>query len=81
MRSNILRRLTKLERKVPIHDFPQPVIFVRFVTPGEPYHSNRAECDSQVWERAPRETEEDFQSRVRESLQRNQSSTTVVIFF
>jgi hypothetical protein len=80
MRSNIPRRLSQLEQKAHIHDPPQPVIFVQFVTPGRPYRSRRAECDGQVWERAPRETEQDFQSRVHESLQRDERSPTVVIF-
>jgi hypothetical protein len=80
MRSNISRRLGQLEQKAHIHDGPQPVIFVRFVSPGQPYRSSRAECDGQVWERAPGETEEDFQSRVRESLQRDEYSPIIVIF-
>jgi hypothetical protein len=81
MRGSISRRLRQLEQKAHIHDAPQPVIFVTFVSPGEPSQSSRAECDDQVWERAPRETEEDFQSRVGESLHRRQHSPTVVIFF
>jgi hypothetical protein len=80
MRSNIPRRLRQLEQKVHIHDPPQPVIFVTFVSPGRPSQSRRAECGDQVWERAPGETEENFQSRVRESLQRDERSPTVVIF-
>jgi hypothetical protein len=80
MRSNIPRRLRQLERKVHIQDPPQPVIFVTFVSPGAPCQSRRAECNDQVWERAPGETEENFQSRVRESLQRNEYSPTIVIF-
>ena len=81
MRSNIPRRLSELEQKVRIHDAPQPVIFVTFVSPGQSRQSSRAECDDQVWERAPGETEDDFQSRVRESLQRDAYSPRVVIFF
>jgi hypothetical protein len=81
MRSNISRRLRQLEQKAHIHDAPQPLILVTFVSPGEPSLSSRAECDGQVWERAPGETEEDFQSRVGESLHRRQRSPTVVIFF
>jgi hypothetical protein len=80
MRSNIPRRLSQLEQKAHIYDAPQPVIFVTFVSPGKPCLSNRAECDDQVWERTPRETEEDFQNRVRESLEPNERSPTVVIF-
>ena len=80
MRNNISRRLSKLEDKAHIHDPPHPVIFVTFVSPGQPCLSSRAECDGQVWERTPRETEEDFQSRVGESLHRNEHSPTVVIF-
>ena len=34
MRSNISRRLRMLEQKAHIHDAPQPVIFVTFVSPG-----------------------------------------------
>jgi hypothetical protein len=80
MRSNVSRRLRYLEEKAHIHDPPQPVIFVTFVSPEGPCQSNRAECDDQVWERTPRETEEDFRSRVRKSLQRDEYSPTVVIF-
>jgi hypothetical protein len=76
MRSNITRRLNQLEQKAHIHDAPHPVIFVRFVSPGQPCQSSRAECNDQVWERTPGETEKDFQSRVRESLQ----GGSVVIF-
>jgi hypothetical protein len=79
MRSNIPRRLRQLEQKAHIHDPPQPVIFVQFVTPGRPYRSRRAECDGQVWELAPRETEQDFQDRVFQSLQRDERLPTVVI--
>jgi len=81
MRNNISRRLSKLEEKAHIHDPPHPVIFVTFVSPGKPCLSNRAECDDQVWERMPRETEEDFQSRVTERLQRDTHRPTIVIFF
>jgi len=80
MRSNISRRLRQLEQ-VHIHDAPQPVIFVRFVSPGQLSESSRAECNDQVWEGAPGETEDDFQSRVRKSLQQDEHSPTVVIFF
>jgi hypothetical protein len=80
MRSNIPRRLKQLEQKAHIHDVRQPVIFVTFVGPRQPCNSSRAKCDDQVWERAPRETEEDFQKRVGESLQRDEHSPTVVIF-
>jgi hypothetical protein len=80
MRNNISRRLSKLEEKAHIHDPPQPVIFVTFVSPGQPCLSSRAECDDQVWERTPGETEENFQSRVLEGLQRHEHSPTVVIF-
>jgi hypothetical protein len=81
MRGNIPRRLRQLEQKASIHDAPQPVIFVTFVNPGQPCQSSRAECDDQVWERAPRETEEDFQNRVGESLERDEHSPTIVFFF
>jgi hypothetical protein len=81
MRGNIPRRLRQLEQKANIHEAPAPVIFVRFVRPGQPCQSSRAECDDQVWERAPREAEEDFQSRVHDSLQRNEHSPSVVIFY
>jgi hypothetical protein len=86
MRSNISRRLRQLEQHAHIHDAPQPVISVQFVRPngqfgGEPCPSKRAECGDQVWERAPGETEEDFQDRVHESLKRDENSPTVVIFF
>jgi len=81
MRNNISRRLSKLEEKAHIHDPPQLVIFVTFVSPGQPCLSSRAECDGQVWERMPRETEEDFQSRVTESLHRDTHRPTFVIFF
>jgi hypothetical protein len=80
MRGNIPRRLMQLEQKANIHEAPAPVIFVRFVRPGQPCQSSRAECDDQVWERAPGETEVDFQKRVGESLQRDEHSPTVVIF-
>ena len=80
MRSNISRRLRLLEQRAHIDDAPQPVIFVTFVSPGRPCQLSRAECDDQVWERAPRETEEDFQSRVGESLHRYEDRPTVVIF-
>ena len=80
MRNNISRRLSKLEEKAHIHDPPQPVIFVTFVSPGQPCLSSRAECDGQVWERTPRETEEDFERRVREHLKRYEDHPTVVIF-
>ena len=80
MRNNISRRLSKLEEKAHIHDPPQPVIFVTFVSPGRPCQSNRAECDGQVWERRPRETQQDFEHRVAEDLQRYEDHPTVVIF-
>src|SRR5438876_5705306 len=54
--------LRQLEQQAHIHDAPQPVIFVTFVSPGQPCHSTRAECVGHVWQRVPRETEEDFQS-------------------
>jgi hypothetical protein len=79
MRSNIPRRLRRLEQNAQIHDPPQPVIFVTFVTPGQPYKSSGAACDGQVWQRSQRETEEKFQNRVRESLRRDEHSPTVVI--
>jgi hypothetical protein len=86
MRGNIPRRLRQLEQKTNIYYAPAPVIFVTFVSPNgqfgrQPCQSSRAECDDQVWERAAGETEEDFQSRVRESLQRNEHWPTVVIFY
>ena len=80
MRNNISRRLSKLEDKAHIHDPPHPVIFVTFVSPGQPCLSSRAECDGQVWERTPRETKEDFERRVREDLKRYEDHPTVVIF-
>jgi hypothetical protein len=80
MRSNIFRRLMHVEQKAHIHDPPQPVIFVRFVSPGQPYQSSRAECDGQVWERALGELEEAFQRRVFERLMRDERSPTIVIF-
>ena len=79
MRNNISRRLSKLEEKAHIHDPPHPVIFVTFVSPGRPCRSSRAECDDQVWERTPGETEQDFRGRVLESLQRDEHSPTFVI--
>jgi hypothetical protein len=81
MRSNIPRRLTQLEQKVHVHDLPQPIIFVRFVSPGRPCLSSRAECDGQVWERTPRETQHDFERRIRENLRRHEDRAIVVIFF
>ena len=81
MRSNISRRLRQLEQKAHIHDPPQPVICVTFVSPEGPCQSRRAECDDQVWKRAREETEENFRSRVRETLQRDERSPTVVIFY
>jgi hypothetical protein len=86
MRSNISRRLTQLEQRARIHHPPQPVIFVTCVRPngqfgGERCHSNRAECDDRVWERAPGETQQDFERRVREDLKRHEDRPTVVIFF
>ena len=80
MRSNIPRRLRQLEQKAHIHHAPQPVIFVKFVSPGQPFQSSRAECDDKVWERAPRETLQDFERRVEESVQRDERYPTVVIF-
>jgi len=80
MRSNISRRLRQLEQQAHVHDPPQPVILVSFVSPGEPCLSSRAECDGQVWERTPGETEEDFQSRVKESMRRDERRPNVVIF-
>ena len=80
MRNNIARRLMELEKKARIHDPPQPVLCVTFVSPQGPCQSRRAECGDQVWERARGETEEGFQSRVRESLQRDEYSPTIVIF-
>jgi hypothetical protein len=77
MRSNIPRRLRQLEQKAHIHDPPQPVIFVTFVS--LPYQSSRAECIDQTWERMPEETEQDFRGRVLESLQRDEHSPTFVI--
>jgi hypothetical protein len=68
MRSNISRRLSQLEQKAHIHDPPQPVIFVTFVSPEGPCQSRQAECDDRVWERTPRETEEDFQSSIPNQL-------------
>jgi hypothetical protein len=81
MRSNISRRLKLLEQKAHIHGTPQPVIFVRFVSPGQPCKSNRAECDGQVWERMAHETPQDFERRIRENLQRHEDGASVVIFF
>ena len=63
IRNNIPRRLSQLERKADVHA-PQPLIFVTFGGPGHPCESSRAECDDQVWERRPGETEEAFQRRV-----------------
>ena len=80
MRSNISRRLKQLEKKANIHDPPQPVICVTFVSPQGPCQSSRADCDGQVWERTPGETEEDFQSRVKESIRRDERRPIVVIF-
>jgi hypothetical protein len=79
MRDNIPRRLKQLEQKAHIHDAPQPVIFVTFVSPGQPCQSRGAECDGQVWERSRGEKEQDFQNRVLKSLQRDEDSPTVVI--
>jgi hypothetical protein len=79
MRSNISRRLKQLEQKARIHE-AHPVIFVSFVSPGQPHQSSRAECDDQAWERIPRETEEDFEQRVVENLRRHKDRPTVVIF-
>jgi len=86
MRNNISRRLSKLEEKAHIHDPPHPVIFVTFVRPngqfgGECCQSNRAECDDRVWERAPGETQQDFERRVCKDLKRHEDRPTVVIFF
>jgi hypothetical protein len=81
MRSNISRRLRQLEQKAHIHDAPQPVILVTFVSPGEPCQSDRAECDGQTWERRSRETQEVFERRVCESLQRHEDRPTILIFF
>jgi hypothetical protein len=81
MRNNIPRRLKRLEQQAHIHDAPQPVILVSFVRPGQPCRSNRAECDNEVWERAPRESTQDFESRVFENLQRHEDCPTVVVFF
>jgi hypothetical protein len=64
-----------------IRDAPQPIIFVRFVSPGRPCQSSRAECDDQLWERAPRETQQDFERRVCENLKRHEDRAIVVIFF
>jgi hypothetical protein len=82
MRNNIPRRLNELERKAHIHDPPQPVIFVKFVTPGQSYQSNSARCldSSQAWERRTGETEEAFERRVSEGLNRDEQSPTVVLF-
>jgi hypothetical protein len=80
MRSDIPRRLKQLEQKAHIHDPPQPVICVTFVSPQGPCQSRRAECGDQVWERARGETEENFRSRVRECLQRDEYSPTIVFF-
>ena len=80
MRSNFSRRLRQLERKNHIHDPPQPVICVTFVSPEGPCQSRRAECGDRVWERERGETEEDFRSRVRESLRRREDRPTIVIF-
>jgi hypothetical protein len=79
-RNNIPRRLSQLEQKAHIHDAPQPVIFVTFVSPGRPCQSSRAECDDQVWERTRRETQQEFERRVTESLQQDECHPTVVIF-
>jgi hypothetical protein len=81
MRSNVSRRLRYLEEKSHIHDPPQPVICVTFVSPDRPCQSRRAECGDQIWERARGETENNFRSRVRETLQRDERSPTVVIFY
>jgi hypothetical protein len=80
MRGSISRRLGQLEQKAHITDAPQPVIFVTSVSPGKPCLSNRAECDDQAWERAPRETQQDFVRRVREDLKQHEDRPTVVIF-
>jgi hypothetical protein len=82
MRNNISRRLSQLEEKAHIHDPPQPIIFVRFVTPGQSYQSSSARCldGGQVWERKPGELEDAFEHRVSEGLKRDEQSPTVVIF-
>ena len=68
MRSNIIRRLRQLEQKAHIHDPPQPVICVTFVSPEGPCQSRRAECGDQVWERERGENRRGFpKPRARES--------------
>jgi hypothetical protein len=82
MRSNISRRLKRLEEKSNISASPGPLIAVRFVSPGgRSSPPNRAECGDQVWEREPQETVQDFERRVLENIQRHEDGATVVIFF
>jgi hypothetical protein len=71
-----------VEEKSNISASPGPLIAVRFVSPGgQSPPPNRAECGDQVWERKPRETVQDFERRVCESLQRHEDGPTVLIFF
>src|SRR5262249_32312499 len=81
MRSNISRRLRQLEQRAHIHDPPRPLIFVRFVSPRGPGQSSRAECHDQVWERTPREKQQDFERRVRKDLKRHEDRPIVVAFY
>ena len=85
MRSDLSRRLKRLEQNVGIVAEAQPLIIVRFVKPnghgGEPCQSDQAECHGQAWQRKLEETPGDFESRVMSTLQRRKLSPTVLIFF
>jgi len=81
MRSNIPRRLRQLEPEGPYSRSAAASYFSYFCQTGAAVSVGPAECDGQVWERMPRETPQDFERRVMESLQRREHCPTVVIFF
>jgi hypothetical protein len=73
MRSDIPRRVKRLEERARPHDESSGNMFIRFVRPngqfgGEQCPADIAQCDDQMWRRRKGETEEDFIERVTAEL-------------
>jgi hypothetical protein len=79
MRSNISRRLRHLEQKAHIRERATASHLRKVCQPRRAVSRARAECDEQVWELKPGETQQDFERRVRRNLRR-EDGPTVVIF-
>jgi hypothetical protein len=73
MRSDIPRRLKRLEASIRPDDETTKNMFIRFVRPngefgGDQSPADIAQCDDQMWRRHRSETEEDFIERVTAEL-------------